>query len=170
MLYIGRAGVGLGYLRRPALTAAHFVTRELPGIGPRRLYRTGERARFGPDGVIELLGRDDSQLKIHGLRVEPGEIESVLRRHPAIRDAVVVRHGTGAQAGLAACCVPARGEDDLTAAGIRDWLAERLPRGLVPRRFAFVAALPLTSRCPGRTRKNCCRCATPWCAVRTRCR
>lgn len=89
-LYIGGAGVGRGYARRPDLTAERFLPdpySEEPGA---RLYRTGDRARFLPDGQIEYLGRADQQVKLRGFRIEPGEIEGQMRQYPGVRDAVVV--------------------------------------------------------------------------------
>jgi surfactin family lipopeptide synthetase C len=89
-LYIGGAGVGRGYVQRPALTAERFLPNpysEEPGA---RLYRTGDRVRFLPDGHIEYLGRVDQQVKLRGFRIELGEIEGQLRQYPGIRDAVVI--------------------------------------------------------------------------------
>ena len=89
-LYVGGAGLARGYFNRPELTAAKFVRNPLSSQPEARLYKTGDRARYLPDGNIEYLGRLDSQLKIRGFRIEPGEIESVLCQHPAVREAVVV--------------------------------------------------------------------------------
>jgi len=98
-LYIGGAGVARGYLNRPELTAEKFITvnsQQSTVHGPRftdngslRLYKTGDRARYLPDGNIEFLGRADFQIKVRGYRVESGEVEAVLRQHPIVRDAVV---------------------------------------------------------------------------------
>jgi amino acid adenylation domain-containing protein len=144
MLHIAGLGVGLGYLGQPELTARQFITADLGEPGVERLYRTGDRARFDADGVVELLGRIDNQLKVRGLRVEPGEIESLLRRHPAIRDAVVVLQGDGDAARLVCCCVPAEHGPAVDELALRDWLGGYLPRGLVPSGIAFASALPLT--------------------------
>ncbi|HEY0602392.1 MAG TPA: SDR family NAD(P)-dependent oxidoreductase [Herpetosiphonaceae bacterium] len=96
-LYIGGAGLALGYLHRPDLTAERFVPNPFATQPGARLYRTGDLARFRPDGNIEFLGRADTQVKIRGFRIEPGEIESALRQHPAIAEAAVVvhEHATG---------------------------------------------------------------------------
>ncbi|MBI5649978.1 MAG: amino acid adenylation domain-containing protein [Chloroflexi bacterium] len=89
-LYIGGAGVARGYLNRPELTAEKFINYQLPITNyPIRLYKTGDRARYLPDGNIEFLGRADFQIKVRGYRVESGEIEAVLRQHPIVRDAAV---------------------------------------------------------------------------------
>src|SRR5690606_23811905 len=105
-IYFGGVGVARGYLNRPALTAERFIemesgvsglkTKEQVAIANHqpllRLYKTGDLARWLPDGTIEYLGRRDEQVKIHGVRLELGEIEAVLRQHPAVQDAVVVVH------------------------------------------------------------------------------
>ncbi len=87
-IWIGGAGVARGYLNRPDLTAERFETLVI-GDGPERLYRSGDRGRFLPDGSIDFLGRVDHQVKIRGFRLELGEVEAALRDHPSLRDAVV---------------------------------------------------------------------------------
>src|SRR6185369_15232151 len=102
-LYAGGAGLARGYLGRPDLTAERFLPDpwgEEPGG---RLYRTGDLARFQPTGVVDYLGRADQQVKVRGFRVEPGEIESVLAGHPAVRAAAVLaRPGRPRDAGAGA--------------------------------------------------------------------
>jgi amino acid adenylation domain-containing protein len=149
-LYIGGVGVAQGYWRDAEKTARAFIYH--PGTHE-RLYRTGDIARWRPEGHLEFLGRDDGQVKIGGLRIELGEIEAALNAHPAVRQAVVVaRHLDAAGAGdasaasrrqLVAFVVPTeRGGhiDDLP-----EWLAARLPAGLIPRRFVAVSSLPLSA-------------------------
>ncbi|HZI20319.1 MAG TPA: amino acid adenylation domain-containing protein [Pyrinomonadaceae bacterium] len=89
-LHVAGEGLARGYLRRPRLTAEKFVPDPFSGEPGARLYRTGDRARHLPDGRIEFLGRIDYQVKVRGFRIEPGEIEAALKRHEAVRDAVVV--------------------------------------------------------------------------------
>lgn len=112
--------MGRGYHAAPALTADRFVPAPT-GLPGERMYRTGDLARMAPDGVIEFLGRIDRQVKLHGVRIEPGQIESVLVEHPAVRDAVVVVDGTGGGKRLLAYVVP----DAVTAAPVRRRLTER---------------------------------------------
>ena len=90
-LCIGGAGLARGYLNRPELTAERFISTEYS-----TLYKTGDRALFRADGAIEFLGRVDNQIKIRGFRVELGEIEATLQRHPAIQDAAVIASGENA--------------------------------------------------------------------------
>src|SRR5262249_51710058 len=89
-LYVAGAGLARGYLNRPELTAERFLPDPFSQVSGGRLYRTGDRARYLPDGNIEYLGRTDRQVKIRGFRIEPGEIESALRQHPGVSAAAVV--------------------------------------------------------------------------------
>lgn len=144
-LYLGGAGVGLGYLHRDALTAERYPSVQLPGeASPRRLYRTGDRAQFGVDGVLELLGRTDRQLKVHGLRVEPGEVEAALRSHPAVEEVVVVVVGDGTGRRLAAAWTPLADIGKPTEPELRAFLADRLPAMLVPAVIVALDRFPLT--------------------------
>ncbi|QES50105.1 hypothetical protein DEJ50_22025 [Streptomyces venezuelae] len=146
-LYLAGIGLARGYLNQPERTAERFIEWSYGEVAE-RLYRTGDVARFGPDGLIELLGRADFQVKIHGLRVELGEIESVLRAHPAVRQSVVVARSNR----LVAYVVPEAG-DGTGAGGTAPALdteellrtaAARLPEYMVPAAVVTLEKLPLT--------------------------
>ena len=141
-LYIGGAGVALGYVNEPALTDTRFVPSEfVPGD---RLYRTGDRGRFLRDGRIELLGRADCQIKIRGFRVEPGEIESHLLAHPSITAAAVIAWtGESEPAVLAAYLVCDAHEPSVSE--LRSFLQTRLPSYMVPSHWSTLDRLPLTA-------------------------
>lgn len=139
-LYIGGLGVARGYLDRPALTAERFLPDPYSGVPGSRLYRTGDLARARADGTVECLGRVDHQVKIRGFRIELGEIETQLRRHEAVREAVVVARGESILVGYV---VPHAGQVP-TAPLLRAALRETLPEYMVPTRFVTLDALPLT--------------------------
>jgi amino acid adenylation domain-containing protein len=143
-LFAGGAGLARGYHGRPELTAERFVPHPLAGRPGERLYRTGDRARFRADGVLEFLGRADGQLKVRGFRVEPAEVEAALGGHPGVREAAVVaRRGAPGDERLVAYLV-ATPEEEAPAAELRQFLADRLPPHMVPSAFVALAALPLT--------------------------
>lgn len=142
-LYVGGAGLALGYLNRPDLTAERFLPHPFSDEPAARLYRTGDRARYREDGVIEFLGRVDRQVKIRGFRVEPGEIEAALRAHPAVQDAVVGvsdDEATGKQ--LVAWWI-GKGEPSAPDEELRDFLRRRLPDYMLPAAFVPVDGFPL---------------------------
>jgi len=142
-VFIGGPAVPRGYLGRPALTAERLVPDPFGPPGA-RLYRTGDRARWRPGGWLEFVGRMDAQLKIRGFRVEPGEIEAALLRHPGVREAVVVaREDAPGDRRLVAYTV-AEGEPP-AAAELRAHLQRSLPAYLVPAAFVALDALPLTA-------------------------
>ncbi|MFC8914683.1 amino acid adenylation domain-containing protein [Streptomyces sp. NPDC057116] len=139
-LHIGGVQVARGYYGRPGLTAAAFVPDPFGDGG--RLYRTGDRARWTPEGTLDYLGRLDEQVKIRGQRVEPAEAEAALAAHPAVGDAVVVcRHRDG-EAYLAAYLVPAAG-DRPGAAELRSHLAAHLPPAMIPSAYVWLEELPV---------------------------
>ncbi|WP_164986374.1 non-ribosomal peptide synthetase [Streptomyces roseicoloratus] len=141
-LHIGGVQLATGYLNRPELTAASFVDNP---FGPGRLYRTGDLAVLREDGVVLYRGRLDHQVKVHGFRIEPGEIESALLGHPAVEQAVVTAPaGSDGQRQLVAHLVPA-GDSAPAATELREWLRERLPAYMTPAHFVALDALPLLS-------------------------
>jgi amino acid adenylation domain-containing protein len=143
-LYIGGLGLSRGYLNRPELTAERFIPNPFSDEPGARLYKTGDLARYRPDGNIEFLGRIDHQVKIRGFRIELGEIEEVLRQHPAVRQAVVVvREDRPGDKRLVAYVVPAQGEK-LAIKNLHSFLKERVPEYMVPTSFMILDALPLT--------------------------
>jgi len=146
-LYIGGAGLAEGYWRDPGKTAAAFFTHPVTG---ERLYRTGDLGRWLPDGNIEFLGRRDSQVKIGGFRVELGEIEAVLARHPQVAAAAAAAAGDRHHRRLAAAVVPAPGQprdpqaDAGLAARLREHARDHLPGYMIPATITITSHLPLT--------------------------
>jgi acyl carrier protein len=142
-LFVGGDGLARGYLDRPDLTAERFVPDPLGREPGARLYRTGDRARWGSDGNLEFLGRLDTQLKIRGFRVEPGEVEVVLAEHPSVASAVVqARPSRAGGVVLAAYVVPASGP--VSDAELRAWLRDRLPAFMQPSSLTVLREWPLT--------------------------
>ena len=144
-LYIAGVQVGRGYLNRPELTAERFVRDPFASDDSARMYKTGDVARWLPDGAIEYLGRSDFQVKIRGFRIELGEIEAALLRHASVREAVVVaREDQPGNKRLVAYLVASEGEAP-TAADLRAFLKGELPDHMVPSAFVMLDALPLTA-------------------------
>ncbi|MGW7097212.1 amino acid adenylation domain-containing protein [Streptomyces sp. NPDC054874] len=145
-IHVGGAGVALGYLNRPALTAERFVPDPLDPAG--RLYRSGDLGRLLPDGTLEHLGRIDDQVKVRGFRIEPGEIRHVLLEDPAVSAAAVTVTGGGggdaAAVRIDAYVVPAPGADE-DAGPVRERAARLLPPHMVPATVTVLPALPLTA-------------------------
>ncbi len=143
-LYIGGDGLARGYFNRPDLTAEKFVRNPYSDDPNSRLYKTGDLARYLPDGNIEFLGRLDHQVKIRGFRVEPGEIETVLGEHLAVRQAVVTAREDAPGERRLVAYVVSNQELAPTINELRSFLKQKLPHYMVPSAFVFLDALPLT--------------------------
>ncbi len=142
-VYIGGVGVGRGYLNRPELTAEKFIPNPFSDEAAARLYKTGDLARYLPNGEIEYIGRIDYQVKIRGFRIELGEIEAVITQHPAVRETVVVvRDDSTDSQRIVAYVVPQK-EQILTTFELRDFLESKLPSYMIPGAFIILEALPL---------------------------
>ncbi|MCA6113236.1 non-ribosomal peptide synthetase, partial [Bradyrhizobium cenepequi] len=145
-LYIGGAGVARGYLNQPELTAERFIAN--PFVAGDRLYKTGDLARYLPDGNLAFLGRNDEQVKIRGFRIEPGEIAARLVEHGLLRDAVVVaqpdRSGEPRLVAYVVCASEAGLDGGELAGTLRTHLDARVPEYMVPSAFVRLSALPLT--------------------------
>ena len=145
-LHIGGAGLARGYLNRPELTKQKFIPNPFSDEPPggSRLYKTGDKARYLPDGNIEFIARIDNQVKIRGFRIELGEIEATLSEHPEVREAVViVREDIPGDKRLLAYIVPEA--EELGAIVLRSFLKSKLPDYMVPSAFVFLEAIPLTA-------------------------
>ena len=142
-LHVGGAGLARGYHNRPELTAEKFIPNPFSADPKARLYKTGDLARYLPNGEIEYLGRLDFQVKIRGFRVELGEIEEVLNQHPAVQTSVVVgREDTPGDKRLIAYLVSQNGA--INSSDLREALRSKLPEYMVPAGFVMLDALPLS--------------------------
>jgi amino acid adenylation domain-containing protein len=142
-VYVGGAGVCLGYFGQPALTASRFLPDPFSGTPGARMYRSGDVVRTRPDGELEYVGRRDAQVKIRGFRIELGEIDAVLAGFPGVSAAATAVHGSEQQRTIVACVVPAAGPD----VDIKELLSHarvHLPRYMVPSTIVVVDALPVT--------------------------
>ncbi len=143
-LWIGGEALARGYLHRPELTASSFLPDPFAAEPGARMYRTGDLVRFRPDGRLEYLGRVDTQVKIRGYRIEPGEVESMLSRHPGLREcAVVAVTDPAGNKRLVAYVTPAQ-QPSPSPGELRRYLLERLPEYMVPSLFMLLEELPLT--------------------------
>jgi amino acid adenylation domain-containing protein len=143
-MYIGGDGLARGYLNQPDLTAERFVPNPFSVNPGARLYKTGDLARFLPEGNIQYSGRNDFQVKIRGYRIELGEIESVLAQHPDVREAVVLASDTNGRYKQLTAYVVLNEFGTASAKQLKEFLKERLPEYMLPFSFVVLDAMPLT--------------------------
>ncbi len=141
-LHIGGDGVARGYLNRPDLTTARFIPNSFSTDPDARLYKTGDLARYRPDGNIEFLGRLDRQVKVRGVRIEPEEIEIVLARHRSVRSAVVVAEDDLRGGQRLVAYIEKAADVHVDAGDLRSFLKQKLPEFMVPAGFVFLDSLP----------------------------
>lgn len=144
-LYIGGAGLARGYVNDTAVTAEKFIPNpfcDKPGM---RLYRTGDQVRWLPNGQLEYVGRLDEQVKVRGYRVELGEIEAVLSRHPNVRCCVAVARAGDTVSDVRLVCYVVARSPELPVAQMREWCQAQLPSYMIPAAFVLIDELPLTA-------------------------
>ncbi|MCP4687192.1 MAG: amino acid adenylation domain-containing protein, partial [Desulfobacterales bacterium] len=145
-LHLAGEGLMRGYINRPGLTKRTLIPDPFSAAPGARMYRTGDLARWRPDGSIEWIGRMDHQIKIRGFRVEPGEVEAAISRHPRVRQVVVTDREDASRGGrvLIAHVVPDRAMDN-PPGELRRFLKERLPDYMIPSGFVILDAMPLNA-------------------------
>ena len=143
-LFIGGVGVGRGYLNRPDETKDRFIPDVFADSPGQTLYKTGDLARYLPDGNIEYLGRLDHQVKIRGVRIEPGEVETTLALHPDVEHNIVVAENDERGGVRLGAYVVTAGDAQPTVSELRRFLLEHLPPAMVPAVFRFIETFPLT--------------------------
>ena len=144
-LHLGGIGLARGYLNRPELTSLKFIPNPFSNDPEARLYKTGDLARYLPDGNIEFLGRIDHQVKIRGLRIELGEIETALSQHPQVEKVVVlVREYQPANKRLVAYLIPQQ-QGKVSPQQLRSFLQQKLPEYMIPSAFVLLENFPLTA-------------------------
>jgi amino acid adenylation domain-containing protein len=143
-LYIGGAGVAHGYWQRPSLSAERFVPDPFSTVGE-RLYRTGDRARYRRDGVLECLGRTDDQVKVRGYRIETGEVEAALNQHPDVRASVVVAREDRPGDKQLIAYIALDSEAELAPDELQAFLQQKLPAYMIPAFYVFLSEFPLTT-------------------------
>jgi acyl-coenzyme A synthetase/AMP-(fatty) acid ligase len=143
-LHIGGEGLARGYLNQPRLTGEKFIPDSISSQPGARLYKTGDRARYLADDSIEILGRMDDQVKIHGHRMELGEITAVLMQHPSVQDAIVITRSESSGDKRLVAYFVAKQAPAPDANELRDFTGKRLPAYMIPVYFIQIEALPLT--------------------------
>jgi aryl carrier-like protein len=144
-LYIAGDGLARSYFNRPELTAEKFIPNPFSSKPGARLYKTGDLARYLPDGNIEFIGRIDHQVKIRGFRIELGEIEAVISEHSDVQSVVVlVPEDENGNKRLVAYLVLEQQRTNLKSSDLRNYLEEKLPHYMVPSTFVILESLPLT--------------------------
>ncbi|MBH8554254.1 amino acid adenylation domain-containing protein [Nostocaceae cyanobacterium CENA357] len=144
-IYIGGDSVARGYLNQPEMTSDRFIQNPFNHTPGARLYKTGDQARYLPDGNLEFVGRVDDQVKLHGFRVELGEITAVLSQHPSVREVVVVlREDNPGQKQLVAYIVTHQ-QTAIDVHELRSFLKQKLPEYMLPAHFVQLKNLPLTA-------------------------
>lgn len=141
-LHIGGVGLARGYLNHPGLTAEKFIPHPLSDVPGTRLYKTGDVARYLPDGNIEVLGRVDHQVKIRGLRIELEEVEAVLLQHPAVREAVVTVREDEQEHRRLVSYLTVDGSGTPEISELREFVRKQLPGAAVPAEFVLLDELP----------------------------
>jgi len=144
-LYLGGLGLGRGYQGGPALTAEKFVPHPFSGAAGARLYQTGDRVRYSAAGQLEFLGRMDQQLKLRGYRIEPGEIETALRAHAGVEQALVLLREAGAEPPRLVAYVQPSGAQKVSGSELRGLLQQQLPAYMVPSALVLLEQLPRTA-------------------------
>ncbi|MFN6559105.1 MAG: non-ribosomal peptide synthetase [Nostoc sp. ChiSLP01] len=143
-MYIGGAGVARGYLNRPTLTSERFIPNCFSNKPNALLYKSGDLARYLPNGDIEYLSRIDNQVKVRGFRIELGEIEAIISQHPAVRETVVVVSEASADSQRIVAYVVSQREQTLIIPELRNFLESKLPNYMMPTAFVLLETLPLT--------------------------
>jgi amino acid adenylation domain-containing protein len=143
-LYIGGGGLARGYLNRPELTAERFIPNPYSQRAGERLYRTGDQVRWDQHGRLHYIGRNDNQVKVRGYRIELAEIESVLRKHPRLKEVVVIVREDEPKDKRIVAYVVGKPPHEATPAELREHLKKNLPEYMVPSAFIFMDELPLT--------------------------
>ena len=144
-LYIGGPCLARGYLNQPELTSARFPADPFCNRSGARLYRSGDRARAGADGILEFIGRSDDQIKVRGVRVEPGEVEAALSQHPALQQAAVTAYDSAGQGQRLAAYYVSRPGENVSRSELRSFLIAKLPLASLPSAFIALDQMPLTA-------------------------